>query len=71
MVRGGHVVSLDAMRMKLILHFSNDIFRQGAGPAHDPGKLHIGLLIDVGAGVNQSIAVVVSGKHPVRTGTRI
>lgn len=70
-VAGGHLVGLDPVGLKLGLQLSDDLLREGAGPAHDPGELHVGLLIDVGAGVNQRIAVVVSVEHPVGTGARI
>lgn len=48
----------------------NGLLRQGRLPAHDPCKLHVEHA-EVGAAVDQRVAIVVGGQDPVRGRGRV
>lgn len=66
LVGGDHLVYVDFDGGQDAVQLLNGLLGQGGLPAQDPGQLHAEQA-EVGAAVDQRVALVIGGQHPVGT----
>lgn len=69
LVSGNHLVHIDSDRGQDAVQLLHGLLGQGGLSAQDPGQLHAEQA-EVCAAVDQRVALIVGGQHPVGTGGR-